>query len=91
VDGLPKTGLAWVRDGIAKCNRIMPPCAGHALTLMMDALAIAAAGAGKKLAAAAVVSSARGIAAKQSPAGMKRKGEPSTTLANAQGSFRSSA
>src|SRR5262249_32971233 len=39
VDGLPKTGQAWVRDGLMTATVIMPPCAGHALTLMMDGLA----------------------------------------------------
>jgi len=38
VDGLPKTGQAWVRDGLMTATIIMPPCAGHAVTLMMDAL-----------------------------------------------------
>lgn len=38
VDGLPRTGQAWVRDGMMTATVIMPPCAGHALTLMMDAL-----------------------------------------------------
>jgi len=36
---LPKTGQAWVRDGLMTATVIMPPCAGHALTLMIDALA----------------------------------------------------
>jgi ribose transport system substrate-binding protein len=39
VDGLPKTGQAWVRDQLLSATVIMPPCAGHAVTLMMDALA----------------------------------------------------
>lgn len=39
VDGLPKTGQAWVRDDLLAATVIMPPCAGHALTLMMEALA----------------------------------------------------
>ena len=39
VDGLPTTGQAWVRDQLLNATVIMPPCAGHALTLMMDALA----------------------------------------------------
>ena len=38
VDGLPKTGQAWVRDGLMTATIIMPPCAGQAVTLMMDAL-----------------------------------------------------
>lgn len=38
VDGLPKTGQAWVRDHLLTATVIMPPSAGHALTLMMDAL-----------------------------------------------------
>jgi ribose transport system substrate-binding protein len=38
VDGLPKTGQAWVRDGLMTATVIMPPCAGHAMTQMMDAL-----------------------------------------------------
>jgi ribose transport system substrate-binding protein len=38
VDGLPKTGQAWVRDQLLSATVIMPPCAGHALSLMMDAL-----------------------------------------------------
>jgi ribose transport system substrate-binding protein len=38
VDGLPKTGQAWVRDGLLTATVIMPPCAGQAVTLMMDAL-----------------------------------------------------
>ena len=39
VDGLPKTGQAWVRDHLLTATVIMPPSAGHALALMMDALA----------------------------------------------------
>src|SRR5215469_5277225 len=38
VDGLPKTGQTWVRDQLLNATVIMPPCAGYALTLMMDAL-----------------------------------------------------
>jgi ribose transport system substrate-binding protein len=38
VDGLPKTGQAWVRDGLLTATVVMPPCAGHAVSLMMDAL-----------------------------------------------------
>ena len=38
VDGLPKTGQAWVRDELLSATVIMPPCAGHAVTLMMEAL-----------------------------------------------------
>ena len=38
VDGLPKTGQAWVRDGLLSATVIMPPCAGHAVTLMIEAL-----------------------------------------------------
>jgi ribose transport system substrate-binding protein len=39
VDGLPKTGLSWVREGALTATVIMPPSAGHALKLMMDSLA----------------------------------------------------
>jgi hypothetical protein len=38
VDGLPKTGQSWVRDRLLSATVIMPPSAGHALTLMMGAL-----------------------------------------------------
>lgn len=38
VDGLVKTGQAWVRDKLLSATVIMPPCAGHAVNLMMDAL-----------------------------------------------------
>ena len=39
VDGLVKTGQAWVREGLLSATVIMPPSAGHALKLMMEALA----------------------------------------------------
>jgi hypothetical protein len=38
VDGLPKTGQSWVRDGLLTATVIMPPSAGHALRLMVTAL-----------------------------------------------------
>ena len=38
VDGLPKTGQAWVRDGLLTATVVMPPCAGDAVSLMMEAL-----------------------------------------------------
>lgn len=38
VDGLPKTGQSWVRDGSLTATVIMPPSAGHALRLMMESL-----------------------------------------------------
>jgi ribose transport system substrate-binding protein len=38
VDGLVKTGQAWVRDKLLSATVIMPPSAGHALQLMMEAL-----------------------------------------------------
>jgi ribose transport system substrate-binding protein len=38
VDGLPKTGQAWVRDRLLTATVVMPPCAGQAIRLMMDAL-----------------------------------------------------
>lgn len=39
VDGLPKTGLSWVREGLLTATVIMPPSAGEALKLMVSALA----------------------------------------------------
>jgi len=38
VDGLPKTGQSWVREGSLTATVIMPPSAGHALRLMMESL-----------------------------------------------------
>jgi len=38
VDGLVKTGQAWVREGLLSATVIMPPSAGHALKLMVEAL-----------------------------------------------------
>ena len=38
VDGLAKTGQAWVRERLLYATVIMPPSAGHALKLMVDAL-----------------------------------------------------
>lgn len=38
VDGLAKTGQAWVRDKLLTATVVMPPCAGHAVNLVMDAL-----------------------------------------------------
>ena len=38
VDGLLNTGQSWVRQGLLSATVIMPPSAGHALELMMDAL-----------------------------------------------------
>jgi len=38
VDGLPKTGQSWVREGLLAATVIMPPSAGHALKLMVAAL-----------------------------------------------------
>ena len=39
VDGLPKTGKSWVREGSLTATVVMPPSAGHALKLMMESLA----------------------------------------------------
>jgi ribose transport system substrate-binding protein len=39
VDGLVKTGQAWVREGALAATVIMPPSAGHALGMMVEALA----------------------------------------------------
>ena len=38
VDGLVKTGQSWVREGLLTATVIMPPSAGQALKLMVDAL-----------------------------------------------------
>jgi ribose transport system substrate-binding protein len=38
VDGLPKTGQAWVRDKLLSATVVMPPSAGHAVKLMIEAL-----------------------------------------------------
>jgi ribose transport system substrate-binding protein len=38
VDGLPKTGQSWVRDGSLAATVVMPPSAGQALKMMMEAL-----------------------------------------------------
>src|SRR5882672_6371552 len=38
VDGLPKTGQAWVRDGSLTATIVVPPNAGQALRLLNDAL-----------------------------------------------------
>jgi ABC-type sugar transport system substrate-binding protein len=38
VDGLVKTGQAWIRDKLLSATVIMPPSAGHAVRLMMEAL-----------------------------------------------------
>ena len=38
VDGLPKTGKSWVREGSLTATVVMPPSAGHALKLMIESL-----------------------------------------------------
>ena len=38
VDGLLNTGQSWVREGLLSATVIMPPSAGQALKLMMEAL-----------------------------------------------------
>ncbi len=38
VDGVPKTGQAWVRTGLLKATVITPPLAGQALEMLTDAL-----------------------------------------------------
>jgi ribose transport system substrate-binding protein len=37
-DGLPKTGQAWVRSGLLTATIVIPPNAGQAIEMMMDAL-----------------------------------------------------
>jgi len=37
VDGLPKTGQSWVRAGTLKATVIVPPNAGQAITMIVDA------------------------------------------------------
>jgi ribose transport system substrate-binding protein len=37
VDGLPKTGQSWVRSGTLKATVIVPPNAGQAITMIVDA------------------------------------------------------
>jgi ABC-type sugar transport system substrate-binding protein len=38
VDGLPRTGQAWVRQGILAATVIVPPTASHALTALVVAM-----------------------------------------------------
>ena len=38
VDGVPKSGQAWVREGMLTATVICPPLMGHALTLLAQAL-----------------------------------------------------
>lgn len=38
VDGLPKTGQSWVREGLLTATVIMPPSAGQAVRMMVEAL-----------------------------------------------------
>ena len=38
VDGLPKTGQAWVRDGLLTATIVQPPTAGRALEMAVQAL-----------------------------------------------------
>ena len=38
VDGLPKTGQSWVRAGTLKATVIVPPNAGQAITMIVDAM-----------------------------------------------------
>jgi ribose transport system substrate-binding protein len=38
VDGLPKTGQSWVREGLLTATVIMPPSAGQAVRMMIEAL-----------------------------------------------------
>ncbi|MGA2812014.1 MAG: substrate-binding domain-containing protein [Candidatus Acidiferrum sp.] len=37
-DGLPKTGQAWVRSGLLTATIFIPPNAGRAITMLVDAL-----------------------------------------------------
>jgi ABC-type sugar transport system substrate-binding protein len=37
VDGVPKTGQAWVRSGLLTATIITPPNAGQAIELFVDA------------------------------------------------------
>ena len=37
-DGLPKTGQAWVRSGILTATVFVPPNAGQAIEMLIDAL-----------------------------------------------------
>jgi ribose transport system substrate-binding protein len=38
VDGLPNTGLSWVRDGSLAATIVVPPNAGQAIRLLVDAI-----------------------------------------------------
>jgi ribose transport system substrate-binding protein len=38
IDGLPKTGQAWVRSGLLRATILSPPNAGQAIDLLMEAL-----------------------------------------------------
>jgi ribose transport system substrate-binding protein len=38
VDGLPKTGQAWLRDGSLTATIVVPPNAGYAIRLLVDAI-----------------------------------------------------
>jgi len=38
VDGVPKTGQAWVREGLLTATIVTPPLAGRAIEILMEAL-----------------------------------------------------
>jgi ribose transport system substrate-binding protein len=38
VDGVPKTGQAWVREGLLTATIVTPPLAGRAIEMLMEAL-----------------------------------------------------
>jgi ABC-type sugar transport system substrate-binding protein len=38
VDGVPKTGQAWVRSGLLKATIVTPPCTGLAIEMIVDGL-----------------------------------------------------
>jgi ABC-type sugar transport system substrate-binding protein len=38
VDGVPKTGQAWVKDGLLKATIVTPPLAGRAIEMVIEAM-----------------------------------------------------
>jgi ABC-type sugar transport system substrate-binding protein len=38
VDGVPKTGQAWVKEGKLKATIVTPPLAGRAVEMVIDAM-----------------------------------------------------
>jgi ABC-type sugar transport system substrate-binding protein len=38
IDGLPKTGQAWVRSGLLRATIFSPPNTGQAMDMLVDAL-----------------------------------------------------